>query len=224
MINSFRKLLQVKFDFQMSKINTLDHPLVNCHLSNLRKRETSSAGFRQSIRQLSQLLALHATQNLATEDIPIETPIQPTTGKQLSQSIGLIPILRAGISMVDPVLDLIPSSEVWHLGFYRDEETALPVHYYSKLPAQPVDIAMILDPMLATGGSAVMAMDEIKAWGAKKIMMLSIIAAPEGIQHVQTKFPEAEIFTCVVDEKLNENKFIVPGLGDAGDRIFNTQR
>ena len=126
--------------------------------------------------------------------------------------------------MVDPVLDLIPSSEVWHLGFYRDEETAQPVHYYSKLPAQPVDIAMILDPMLATGGSAVMAMDEIKSWGAKKIMMLSIIAAPEGIQHVQTKFPEAEIYTCVVDEKLNENKFIVPGLGDAGDRIFNTER
>ncbi len=126
--------------------------------------------------------------------------------------------------MVDPVLNLIPSSEVWHLGFYRDEETAQPVHYYSKLPEKPVDIAMILDPMLATGGSAVMAMEEVKAWGAKKIMMLSIIAAPEGIDHVQSKFPESEIFTCVIDQQLNENKFIVPGLGDAGDRIFNTQR
>ena len=126
--------------------------------------------------------------------------------------------------MVDPVLNLIPSSEVWHLGFYRDEETAQPVHYYSKLPEKPVDIAMILDPMLATGGSAVMAMEEVKAWGAKEIMMLSIIAAPEGIDHVQSKFPESEIFTCVIDQQLNENKFIVPGLGDAGDRIFNTQR
>ena len=126
--------------------------------------------------------------------------------------------------MVDPVLNLIPSSEVWHLGFYRDEETAQPVRYYSKLPEKPVDIAMILDPMLATGGSAVMAMEEVKAWGAKKIMMLSIIAAPEGIDHVQSKFPESEIFTCVIDQQLNENKFIVPGLGDAGDRIFNTQR
>ena len=208
----------------MSKVTTLNHPLVDCHLSNLRRRETSSAGFRQSIRQLSQLLALYATENLVTEEFPIETPIQPTTGKRLSHSIGLIPILRAGISMVDPVLDLIPSSEVWHLGFYRDEETAQPVHYYSKLPEKPVDIAMILDPMLATGGSAVMAMEEIKAWGAKKIMMLSIIAAPEGIQHVQSEFPEAEIFSCVIDEKLNENKYIVPGLGDAGDRIFNTVR
>ena len=208
----------------MNNVTSLNHPLVDCHLSNLRRRETNSAGFRQSIRQLSQLLALYATENLATEEFPIETPIQPAVGKKLNQSIGLIPILRAGISMVDPVLDLIPSSEVWHLGFYRDEETAQPVHYYSKLPKKPVDIAMILDPMLATGGSAVMAMEEIKAWGAKKIMMLSIIAAPEGIQHVQTEFPEAEIFTCVIDEKLNENKFIVPGLGDAGDRIFNTVR
>lgn len=208
----------------MSNIHTLNHPLVDCHLSTLRCHETSSAGFRQSIAQLSQLLALHATQNLETKEFSIETPIQPTTGKWLSQSVGLIPILRAGISMVDPVLNLIPSSEVWHLGFYRDEETAQPVHYYSKLPEKPVDIAMILDPMLATGGSAVMAMEEVKAWGAKKIMMLSIIAAPEGIDHVQSKFPESEIFTCVIDQQLNENKFIVPGLGDAGDRIFNTQR
>ena len=208
----------------MSNIHTLNHPLVDCHLSTLRCRETSSAGFRQSIAQLSQLLALHATQNLETKEFSIETPIQPTTGKRLSQSVGLIPILRAGISMVDPVLNLIPSSEVWHLGFYRDEETAQPVHYYSKLPEKPVDIAMILDPMLATGGSAVMAMEEVKAWGAKKIMMLSIIAAPEGLDHVQSKFPESEIFTCVIAQQLNENKFIVPGLGDAGDRIFNTQR
>ena len=208
----------------MSNIHTLNHPLVDCHLSTLRCRETSSAGFRQSVAQLSQLLALHATQNLETKEFSIETPIQPTTGKRLSQSVGLIPILRAGISMVDPVLNLIPSSEVWHLGFYRDEETAQPVHYYSKLPEKPVDIAMILDPMLATGGSAVMAMEEVKAWGAKKIMMLSIIAAPEGLDHVQSKFPESEIFTCVIAQQLNENKFIVPGLGDAGDRIFNTQR
>lgn len=209
----------------MSQVITLNHPLVDCHLTQLRQKETSPASFRQSVRQLSQLLAFRATENLETDGFPIETPIQTSTGKKLNTSIGVIPILRAGISMVDPVLDLIPTSEVWHLGFYRDEETAKPVHYYSKLPeTAAVDIAMIVDPMLATGGSAVMAMEEIRAWGAKKIKMLSIIAAPEGIAFVQQHFPDVEIYTCVIDERLNENKFIVPGLGDAGDRIFNTLR
>ncbi|MCL4139894.1 UNVERIFIED_CONTAM: hypothetical protein GTU68_000306 [Idotea baltica] len=209
----------------MSKTITLDHPLADCLLTILRRTETGPAPFRKSVGQLAQLLAYEATKDILTVDVPIETPVQATTGQELSQTIGVVPILRAGIAMVDPVLELIPNSEVWHLGFYRDEETAMPVHYYSKLPeAAPVDVALIVDPMLATGGSAIMAMEAIKKWGVKKIKMLSILAAPEGIENVHKHFPEIDIYTCVVDDRLNENKYIVPGLGDAGDRIFNTLR
>ncbi len=207
----------------MSEPKLLDHPLVHCHLTTLRKKSTKPPEFRQSVRRLSMLLAYAATSDLRTTEDPIETPIQKMIGRQLLHRIALIPILRAGIGMVEPMLDLIPGSEVWHLGFYRDEETAQPVHYYSKLPkSSPVDVAFILDPMLATGGSAAMACQQMQDWGVKRIKMISIIAAPEGIERLQTEFPQIEIHTCVVDERLNENKFIVPGLGDAGDRIFNT--
>ena len=209
----------------MPKTTTLDHPLVDCLLTILRRTETGPAAFRKSVGQLAQLLAYEATKDLVPADVPIETPVQATTGQEISQTIGVVPILRAGIAMVEPVLELIPNSEVWHLGFYRDEKTALPVHYYSKLPeTAPVDVALIVDPMLATGGSAIMAMEEIKKWGAKQIKMLSIVAAPEGIANVHDNFPDVEIYACVVDDHLNENKYIVPGLGDAGDRIFNTLR
>ncbi|MEL7496603.1 MAG: uracil phosphoribosyltransferase [Planctomycetota bacterium] len=207
----------------MSDVTILNHPLVDCHLTTLREKTTQPAEFRLCVKRLSQLLAFSATQELTTTDFPIETPLQKVIGKRLLHRIGLIPILRAGIAMVEPMLDLIPGSEVWHLGFYRDEETALPVHYYSKLPADsPVDVAFILDPMLATGGSAAMACDAMIDWGVKEIKMLSIIAAPEGIQNLQEKHPNISIHTCVVDERLNDQKFIVPGLGDAGDRVFNT--
>ena len=207
----------------MSEPKLLDHPLVHCHLTTLRKKSTKPPEFRQSVRRLSMLLAYAATSDLRTTEDPIETPIQKMIGRQLLHRIALIPILRAGIGMVEPMLDLTPGSEVWHLGFYRDEETAQPVHYYSKLPkSSPVDVAFILDPMLATGGSAAMACQQMQDWGVKRIKMISIIAAPEGIERLQTEFPQIEIHTCVVDERLNENKFIVPGLGDAGDRIFNT--
>ncbi len=207
----------------MSEIRILDHPLVNCHLTTLRKKSTNPVEFRRSVGRLSTLLAYAATSDLRTAELPIETPIQKMIGRQLLQRIGLIPIMRAGIAMVEPMLDLIPGSEVWHLGFYRDEETAQPVHYYSKLPdSSPVDVAFILDPMLATGGSAALACQQMIDWGVGTIKMLSIIAAPEGIERLENEFPEMEIYTCVVDERLNENKFIVPGLGDAGDRIFNT--
>ena len=207
----------------MSDIHVLEHPLVDCHLTTLRDKSTPPAVFRQSVRRLSQLLAFAATEDLNTTEAPIETPLQKMIGKQLLHRIGLIPILRAGIGMVEPMLDLIPGSEVWHLGFYRDEQTAQPVHYYSKLPQDsPVDVAFILDPMLATGGSATMAYDAMQDWGVKTIKMLSIIAAPEGIERLQRDCPGIELHTCVVDERLNDNKFIVPGLGDAGDRIFNT--
>jgi len=169
------------------------------------------------------LLAHSATEGLATTDVEIQTPIEPMTGKTLANRIGLVPILRAGIGMVEPMLDLIPTSEVWHLGLYRDEETAKPVSYYSKLPdSSPVDVAFVLDPMLATGGSAALACETLINWGVSNIKMLSIISAPEGIKRMTAEFPQIEVHTCIIDRCLNENSFIVPGLGDAGDRIFNT--
>jgi uracil phosphoribosyltransferase len=207
----------------MNKLVVLDHPLVDCHLTVLRNRDTSPAEFRQSVRRLSVLLAHSATAELSTTDSRIDTPLQPMTGKRLLNRIGLVPILRAGIGMVEPMLDLIPTSEVWHLGLYRDEETAKPVSYYSKLPeSSPVDVAFVLDPMLATGGSMSMACQALIDWGVSNIKMLSIISAPEGIEKMQANFPQIDIHTCVIDERLNEDSFIVPGLGDAGDRIFNT--
>lgn len=201
----------------------LEHPLVACHLTTLRDKNTNSSEFRQSIHRLATLLAFVATRDLLTSDRAIETPIQKTIGKSLLNRIGIVPILRAGVGMVDPMLDLIPSAEVWHLGLYRDETTATPVRYYDKLPpGDPVDVAFVLDPMLATGGSAIVAGEVLKEWGVKRIKMLSIISAPEGIQRLQEALPEIEIHTCAIDRCLNEHKFIVPGLGDAGDRIFNT--
>ena len=207
----------------MSSVQVIQHPLVDSHLTVLRDKTTKPPIFRQSVNRLAMLLAYSATADLATVDQPIETPLQAMTGKRLQHRIGLVPILRAGVAMVESMLDLIPNSEVWHLGCYRDEETAQPVHYYSKLPPRsPVDVAFVLDPMLATGGSASMACQSVIEWGVPQIKMLSIISAPEGIAKLQNEFPDVEIHTCVIDQKLNENKFIVPGLGDAGDRIFNT--
>ena len=207
----------------MKSVQIMNHPLVDCHLSILRDQETSPVEFRQSINRLSTLLAYAATENLSTRPVQIQTPICETTGGCLASRIGLVPILRAGIAMVDAMLNLIPTSEVWHLGLYRDEETAQPVGYYNKLPEQPtVDLAFVLDPMLATGGSAIMACEALKNWGVPEIKMLSIIAAPEGIERLQSEFPDVSICTCAMDEKLNDQKYIVPGLGDAGDRIFNT--
>ena len=153
------------------------------------------------------------------------TPLTTITGAELSQRIALVPILRAGLGMVDPLLELIPHAEVWHLGLYRDEDTARPVEYYCKVPrTDPADVVFILDPMLATGGSAVSAIKTMGAWGVASIKLLSIIAAPEGIETVISQWPETEIFVGSIDRELNSKKFIVPGLGDAGDRTFNTLR
>jgi len=207
----------------MSQINLLDHPLVDCHLTVLRDKTTGPAIFRRSVHRLSTLLAYAATADLATTECLVETPLQKSTGQQLVDRVGLVPILRAGIAMVDPMLDLIPTAEVWHLGFYRDEQTAQPVHYYSKLPpGAPVDVAFVLDPMLATGGSASSACAALQDWGVRLVKMLAIIAAPEGVDRLRADFPDLEIHCCAIDDRLNEQKFIVPGLGDAGDRIFNT--
>lgn len=201
----------------------VDHALVRCHLTVLRDSKTDSACFRNSIRALTSRLAFSATEDLHPEEFRVTTPLAETTGYRIGRRIGLVPIIRAGIGMVEPLLDLIPTSEVWHLGMYRDEATAQPVHYYSKLAgAQPVDTALILDPMLATGGSACLAIESLHGWGVQEIRLLAIISAPEGIQRVQEQYPDVAIHTCVIDDQLNEQKFIVPGLGDAGDRIFNT--
>lgn len=207
----------------MRGVFEVQHPLIACHVTRLRDKSTPPPEFRQLVNRLASLLAYEATIDLRTVSVDVETPLTRTEGKRLTDRIGLIPILRAGLSMVDPVLELIPSAEVWHLGMYRDEETAQPVKYYSKLPPErPVDVALVLDPMLATGGSAVDALATLQDWGVPHVKLLSLIAAEEGVKHVESKFPDSQIYVCQVDPNLNDRKFIVPGLGDAGDRIFNT--
>lgn len=202
----------------------VDHPLIQLHLTRLRDESTQPSLFRQSVRRLATLLAYESTKDLTTRSTSVQTPITETEGVELDKRIGLVPILRAGLGMVDPILDLLPRAEVWHLGLYRDEATAKPVRYYDKLPAQhPVDVAIILDPMLATGGSAMAALMTLREWGVKKVKVVSLIASREGVETVEAQFPEAQIYVCKVDPVLNDQKFIVPGLGDAGDRIFNTQ-
>lgn len=181
--------------------------------------------FRASLRRLATLLAYEATSDLTMKSVTIHTPMASMNGEELNGKIGLVPILRAGLGMLDPVLDLIPSAEVWHLGLYRDEATARPVEYYCKIPkSEPVDVGIVLDPMLATGGSATLAIDVLQRWGISSIRLLSVIAAREGIENITRQFPNVRIYVCAIDTQLNARKFIVPGLGDAGDRIFNTLR
>lgn len=199
------------------------HPLVEHHVTRMRRETTKPSEFRSLVRRLATLMAYEATQDLPTKPYVVQTPLCETTGVQVKGRIGLVPILRAGLGMVDPVLDLLPMAEVWHLGLYRDESTAQPVRYYDKLPPKrPVDVALILDPMLATGGSVTAALMTLREWGVPQVKVLSLIAAREGVESVATQFPEAQIYVCQVDPVLNASKFIVPGLGDAGDRIFNT--
>jgi uracil phosphoribosyltransferase len=207
----------------MSHVFSANHPLIQHHLVRLRDETTPPAEFRALIGRLSALLAYEATKDLTVEKTMVQTPVAEAEGHQLNQRIGIVPILRAGLGMVDPVLNFIPHAEVWHLGLYRDEATALPVEYYQKLPDRdPVDVALVLDPMLATGGSACVAINTLCRWGVPSIKLLATIAAADGIQEVQKNFPETQIYVCTIDPTLNENKFIVPGLGDAGDRIFRT--
>jgi len=209
----------------MTHLIEVRHPLVDHHLARLRDRSTPPSEFRQLLHRLAVLLAYEATQDLVTRETEVVTPLTKTTGRMLADRVGLIPILRAGLGMVEPVLDLIPSAEVWHLGVYRDEATARPVEYYSKIPSsEPVDVALVLDPMLATGGSACSALATLRAWGVPRVKLLSMIASRAGIDKVWTEFPQTKIHVCAVDPVLNDRKFIVPGLGDAGDRSFNTLR
>ena len=207
----------------MAGVTVVYHPLIEHHLVRVRDKLTPSAEFRLLINRLAVLLAYEATKDLAVDTTPVETPLTNCTGKVLAQRVGLVPILRAGLGMVDPILNLIPDSQVWHLGLYRDEDTAEPVEYYSRLPEfKPVDVALIVDPMLATGGSAMAALAALKKCNIPIVKLVSVIASQEGIDAVLKEFPQTQVFVCAVDPELNANKFIVPGLGDAGDRIFNT--
>lgn len=206
-----------------SNVHRIEHPLVDHHLVRLRDMETKSSEFRRLVRRLATLLAFQATQDLQTEAVQVQTPVSLADGHRLAQRIAIVPILRAGLGMVEPIQDLIPDAEVWHLGLYRNEATAEPVEYYNRLPPdQPMDVALIVDPMLATGGSATLAIEKLKAIGVPQCKLISIISSQPGIDHVTSLYPEVSIYTCVVDRQLNDQKFIVPGLGDAGDRIFNT--
>jgi uracil phosphoribosyltransferase len=208
----------------MKNVHVIAQPLVQHHLYHLRSKTTPPAEFRRLVQRLSILLAYEATQDLQLRDTTVETPMATAPARVLAQRIGLVPILRAGLGMVDPILNLIPEAEVWHLGFYRDEKTLRPVEYYKKLPeGGAVDMAFVLDPMLATGGSAIAALEAVQKWGVGQAKLLSMLAAPEGVAKVQARFPNTQIYVCAIDEKLNADGFIMPGLGDAGDRTFNAR-
>lgn len=208
----------------MGQLTVMDHPLVAHHLTALRDEATEPAAFRAALERLTYLLVCEATDDLTLRDRPVTTPMTTTTGRVLAQRIGVVPILRAGLGMVEPVLTVLPGAEVWHLGFYRDERTLQPVEYYQKLPPrEAVEVALVVDPMLATGGSAVAALNTVSEWGVGKTKLLAAIAAPEGVRRVQSESPATQIYVCAVDEKLDDQGYIVPGLGDAGDRVFNAK-
>ncbi len=207
----------------MSNVYASKHPLVAHKLSRMRDKNTEPKKFRELVREIAALLAYEATADLAVTPRELETPLAKMTGSELKEKIGLIPILRAGLGMVEGIWELMPVAEVWHIGLYRDEHTLRPVEYYNKLPLEPtVSVCLILDPMLATGGSATATTDVLKRWGVKKIKFVGLIGAPEGIKAMQEKHPDVDIYLAAIDDHLNERAYIVPGLGDAGDRQFGT--
>ncbi len=209
----------------MSKVNVLEHPLIQHKLAILRNKNTSVKEFRELISEISGLMCYVATRNLPTVEVEVQTGLAKAKCRRLAgKKLAIIPILRAGLGMVEAMVDLIPSAKIGHIGLYRDPETHMPVEYYCKLPD---DISnrqvFVVDPMLATGGSAVAAIDFLKQHGCKNIVMLNIIGAPEGVAKVQEVHPDVDIYLAALDEKLNDHAYIVPGLGDAGDRIFGTK-
>jgi uracil phosphoribosyltransferase len=206
-----------------SNLHVSKHPLALHKLSILRNQKTEPKKFREVVRELAMMLVLDATADLPVNDLPITTPMGAMSGHKLADHIGLIPILRAGLGMVEGALDMLPSAEVWHIGLYRDERTLRPVEYYNKLPVNPtVQVCLVLDPMLATGGSAVATVDILKRWGAQHIKFVGLIGAPEGVHRLATAHPDVPIYLAALDERLNDIGYIVPGLGDAGDRQFGT--
>lgn len=209
----------------MSKVVVFDHPLIKHKLTFIRDKNTGSKEFRELITEVSTLMGYEVTRDLALEEVEIETPICKMKSYVIAgKKVGLVPILRAGLGMVDGMLNVIPAARVGHVGLYRDPETFLPVEYYCKLPQDVHERELILlDPMLATGGSAAAAIQFLKDRGAKNIKLVNIIAAPEGIKAVQDAHPDVDIYVAAIDEKLNDHMYIVPGLGDAGDRLFGTK-
>jgi len=208
-----------------AQVFRLAHPLVEHHLCEIRDAQTRPGAFRLAVGRLAMLLGVRATDDLPTRAIRVRTPLADADCQQLSVRVGIVPILRAGLGMVDPLLVLLPDAEVWHLGLYRNEETAEPISYYDKLPIGGApDVVMLLDPMLATGGSMVLAIQRLIEWGVKDIRVVSIIASQPGIDRVASMFQEVRVYVATIDPMLDERSYIVPGLGDAGDRIFDTQR
>ena len=209
----------------MANVHVLDHPLLHHKLAILRNKDTGVKEFREAVGEIAALMCYEATRDLPTEEIMIETPVAPAKVRVLTgKKLAIVPILRAGLGMVDTILDLIPSAKVGHIGLFRDPETHEPVKYYCKMPPDIADRRVfVVDPMLATGGSAADAITFIKEYGCKYITLMNIIAAPEGIAKVQEVHPDVDIYVAALDEKLNEHAYIVPGLGDAGDRIFGTK-
>ena len=208
----------------MGKFQVISHPLIQHKLSILRREDTSTKDFRELVNEIAMLMGYEVSRDLPLEEVEIQTPIIKTVQKQLSgKKLAIVPILRAGIGMVDGFLSLVPAAKVGHIGMYRDEETLEPVEYLVKLP-EDIDQRQIfvMDPMLATGGSAILAVDSLKKRGAANIKFVCLVAAPEGVKKLQDAHPDIDIYTASLDERLNENGYIVPGLGDAGDRIFGT--
>jgi uracil phosphoribosyltransferase len=204
-------------------VHTSQHPLVAHKLTRIRDTRTDPKKFRELIREISAFMTYEATQDLGLNSVRVSTPLEETDGADLAEKVGLVPILRAGLGMVEGVWELMPSAEVWHIGLYRDEETFRPVEYYNKLPVKPtVAVCLVLDPMLATGGSAVATVDILKRWGVSRIKFVGLIGAPEGISNMEEQHPDVPIHLAAVDDHLNDRAFIVPGLGDAGDRQFGT--
>ncbi len=209
----------------MATVHEMDHPLIKHKLSLMRDRTTGVKEFREATTEIAMLMCYEATRNLPLKEITIETPISEAKVQVISgKKIALVPILRAGLGMVDGILEMIPAAKVGHIGLYRDPNTLIPIEYYCKLPTDIQDRdVLLLDPMVATGGSAVSAIDSLKRRGVKHIKLMNLIAAPCGIEAVQKAHPDVEIFVAGIDEKLNDKGYVVPGLGDAGDRIFGTR-
>lgn len=208
----------------MGKLQVLDHPLIQHKLTIIRNKDTGTKYFREVVNELARLMVYEASRDMPLEDVEIETPIGKTVQKKLAgKKVAIIPILRAGLGMVDGILDLIPAAKVGHIGMYRDHETLEPVEYFVKLPSDIHERQLfVVDPMLATGGSAIAAIDALKKRGASTIKFLCLVAAPEGVEALRKAHPDVDIYTAGLDEKLNEQSYIVPGLGDAGDRLFGT--
>lgn len=209
----------------MSKLIVVDHPLIKHKITKMRKTDTSTKDFRELADEISLLMAYEVTRDLPVHEIEIETPICKTVGYEISgRAIGVVPILRAGLGMVNGIMRLVPNAKVGHIGLYRDPETHQPIEYYCKLPEDATERRIIVvDPMLATGGSAIDAVRSIKMRGCKDIKLMCLIAAPEGVKAMQAAHPDVDIYVASLDERLNENAYIVPGLGDAGDRLFGTK-